>query len=199
MRIILHICCSNCAVYPVKTLREEGHSLIGLWFNPNIHPYEEYKLRLDSLRRLSDKWCIDMIHTEDYTPLDFFKMFNSANPEVLSEFIPPSPERCKSCYRLRLEKTAEEAHKQGFDGFSTTLLMSPYQDFTQIINIGKELADRYNVFFYPRDFRQHFRGAMSYASELGLYRQRYCGCIFSKEERDKKITNPKFQIPNKSQ
>lgn len=183
MNILLHICCSNCAIYPVKTLREEGHSLIGLWFNPNIHPYEEYKLRLDSLRRLSDKWCIDMIHTEDYTPLDFFKMFNSANPEVLSEFIPPSPERCKSCYRLRLEKTAEVASKHSFDAFTTTFLISPYQNFEQITKIGNEFADKYSIPFYHRDFRPYFRESMAIAKEIGLYRQKYCGCIYSREER----------------
>src|SRR4030067_519220 len=102
-------------------------------------------------------------------------------------------ERCKSCYRLRLGKTAEEAQRQGFDAFSTTLMISPYQDFEQIISIGKELAEKHNVIFYFRDFRQYFREAMAYAKEMGLYRQKYCGGIYSREEKAQSL---KLKIQN---
>jgi predicted adenine nucleotide alpha hydrolase (AANH) superfamily ATPase len=91
------------------------------------------------------------------------------------------------CYKLRLEKTAEEAKRQGFNAFSTTLLISPYQNFGQIVTIAKELEDKHNVSFYLRDFRPHFRASKAFARELGLYRQKYCGCIYSREERFEKL------------
>lgn len=193
MRILLHICCSNCAIYPVKTLRGKGYNLTGFWFNPNIQPYQEYKLRLDSLKDLTNRWRFDMIYMDEYAEGHaLFKM-----DEITTELheIPKYPERCKSCYRLRLEKTAEQAQKQGFDAFSTTLLISPYQDFEQIVTIGRELADKYNVLFYLRDYRQYFREAMAYAKEFGLYRQKYCGCIYSREERKREL-NSKSKIRN---
>jgi predicted adenine nucleotide alpha hydrolase (AANH) superfamily ATPase len=212
MKILLHICCSNCATYPFKILKSEGHDLSGFWFNPNIHPYEEYTLRLDSLKMLSKEWNIDMFYTEEYKPEDFFKILKYPHPlfikggqggiididiEQLSEnllldSLPPSPERCTSCYLLRLEKTAERAKKQDFDAFSTTLLISPYQEFEQIISAGRKLAEKYNVLFHLEDFRSYFRDSINLAKELGLYRQKYCGCIFSREERkNKKLTNEK--------
>ncbi|MBI5408031.1 MAG: epoxyqueuosine reductase QueH [Nitrospirae bacterium] len=232
MKILFHICCSNCALYPVKLSREEGHDFAGFWYNPNIHPQEEYQSRLDSLKRLSDMWRVEVIYNADYKPEEYFEVIKSPNfplqcfaatgaqplfqrgghtplsPLDRGEIpplprggnggvIPPSPERCKSCYLLRLEKTAERAHEEGFDAFSTTLLISPYQDFEQIINTGRRLADKYNVDFYLKDFRQHFREALKLAKELGLYRQKYCGCIFSKQEREHgKMTNSKAQISN---
>lgn len=186
MRILLHICCANCAIYPVKSLREEGHYLTGFWFNPNIHPYGEYRLRLDSLRSFTAQNNIDMIYDE-YEPVEFLKMFNPSvtdlsriNPDV----IPQHPERCKSCYSLRLEKTASKAAKYKFDAFTTTLLISPYQNFDGVTAIGREFADKYNVEFYLRDFRPDFRKAMAVSKELNFYRQKYCGCIYSREERE---------------
>ena len=185
MNILLHICCSNCALYPVKIIREEGHDFTGFWFNPNIQPYEEYELRLNSLKALADRWHIDMIYAEE----------DSGSMGGVSA---KRPERCKSCYKMRLEKTAEEAQRQGFDAFSTTLLISPYQDFEQIISIGSELAEKHNIIFYFRDLRQYFREAMAYAKEMGLYRQKYCGCIYSREERFRKgEKNSKSEVLNR--
>ncbi len=205
MKILLHICCSNCALYPYKILKSEGHVLTGFWYNPNIHPHEEYNSRLDSLKRLEleGEWRIDVVYTNEYKPEGYFEYLNknikSPLPPLFQRgefniptlakgaedgFFPSSTERCKFCYQLRLEKTAETARKEGFDAFSTTLLISPYQDFGQIVSTGKELADRYNILFHLKDYRPHFRDAMSLSKELGLYRQKYCGCIFSKIERD---------------
>ncbi len=226
MNILFHICCSNCALYPVKIIREEGHNFTGFWFNPNIQPYQEYELRLNSLKGLSERWRIDMIYNEyaetrsealspviardevpkqshwieaDLTILKDEIASPSAHNDkkvVFSKQIPRRPERCKSCYRLRLGKTAEEAQKKGFDAFSTTLLISPYQDFEQIVSIGSELAEKYNVLFYLRDFRQYFREAMTLARDLGLYRQKYCGCIYSREERLDQIQKSKIKNQN---
>lgn len=198
MKILLHICCSNCSLYPVKLLRSEKHDLTGFWFNPNIHPKEEYNLRLDSLKSLSNKWKFEVLYMEEYTPEEYFRMFNITDHELINNpgssgwngsdssrgfNTPPFRERCKSCYQLRLEKTAGHAHDHGYDAFSTTLLISPYQDFEQIVSTGKALADKYNILFHLNDYRPHFRDAAALAKELGLYRQKYCGCIFSREER----------------
>ena len=216
MKILLHMCCANCALYPVHVFRKEGHDFTGFWFNPNIHPLQEYTLRLESLKNLSDRWRIEMVYFDEYNPAEFFKMFDTGDSHVIStddlnglnslsslnynveknsETFPPHPERCKSCYSLRLERTAEQAQKHGFDAFSTSLLISPYQDFEQILRTGKKLADTYNVFFYFRDFRQYFREAMSYAGQIGLYRQKYCGCVYSeKEKKEKKRKNPNAKL-----
>ncbi|MBI5674250.1 MAG: epoxyqueuosine reductase QueH [Nitrospirae bacterium] len=187
MKILLHICCGNCAAYPFKLLQEERHDYSGFWFNPNIHPYEEYSLRLDSLKELAGRWFVKMHYTEDYDPAEYFKMFGiddlSGVDHVEEANNVERAERCKMCYKLRLEKTAEKVCQNGFDAFSTTLLISPYQDFEEIAATGKELAEKYNILFYVKDFRPHFRKSQAMAKELGLYRQKYCGCIFSREER----------------
>ena len=196
MNILLHVCCSNCSLYPIKILRSGDHDFTGFWFNPNIQPYEEYQSRLASLKKLSDLWQVDILYNEKYTPEEYFKALNIAedtlscfdsdnSPSSKDFIIPPAPDRCKSCYQLRLEKTAEEAKKGGFDAFTTTLLISPYQDFEQISATGSKLAEKYDVMFHMEDFRPHFRDAMNLAKELDLYRQKYCGCIFSREERFK--------------
>jgi len=198
MKILLHICCSNCALYPIKTFKLDGHDLTGFWFNPNIHPYDEYRSRLDSVKKLADEWHTDVHYITEYSPDDYFKMLNITDPGLIqragsngtttSEMsdIPPFPERCASCYMLRLERTARHANENGFDSFSTTLLISPYQDFEKIAATGKDLEKKYNVEFHLKDFRPFFRDAMSLSKELGLYRQKYCGCIYSKNERKKK-------------
>lgn len=191
MKILLHICCSNCAIYPFKLLKEEGHDFTGFWFNPNIHPLEEYSSRLDSLKILANKENIDVIYNEAYTPKDYFSLLDmdsdgSSVPEDIDT--PPFPERCRSCYRLRLERTAVYAKDHGFEAFSTTLFISPYQDFQGIIEKGNMLAEKYGLTFHLKDYRPYFRDAMAEAKDLELYRQKYCGCIFSKNEREKKRT-----------
>ena len=198
MNILLHICCSNCSLYPIKILGDKDHTFTGFWFNPNIHPYDEYRSRLASLKKLSDVWQLDIRYPEDYKPEEYFRALDitdEALPDRIglngpggsngsSDFhIPPAPDRCRTCYQLRLEKTAEEAKKGGFDAFTTTLLISPYQDFEQISKTGRKLAEQYNITFHLEDFRPFFRDAMNLAKEMGLYRQKYCGCIFSKAER----------------
>ncbi len=187
MKTLLHICCSNCALYPIKTFKSDGHDLTGFWFNPNIHPHDEYRSRLNSVKKLATQWHTNVHYIDKYTPEDYFKMLDIADPNAsgISD-IPPFPERCASCYMLRLERTARHAKENGFDAFSTTLLISPYQDFEKIAATGKELEKRYNVEFHLKDFRSFFRDAMTLSKELGLYRQKYCGCIYSKKEREKK-------------
>ena len=210
MNLLLHICCSNCSLYPVKILRNGNHNLTGFWFNPNIHPLEEYQSRLASIKKLSDLWHVDIQYLEEYKPEEYFRALNITDKTLLSQFglkglnrssgssefnSPPAPDRCRSCYQLRLDKTAKEAKKGGFDAFTTTLLISPYQDFEQICETGSRLAEKYDVLFHMEDFRPFFRDAMNLAKEMGLYRQKYCGCIFSREEkRISKMKNKKSKL-----
>ncbi|RJQ15012.1 MAG: hypothetical protein C4560_11230 [Nitrospiraceae bacterium] len=203
MKILFHICCGNCALYPIKLSRSDGHDFTGFWYNPNIHPHEEYQLRLNSLKKLSDIWHVEMIYENEYKPEEYFEHVRYviarsettkqspenviASPTARNDNAPPFPERCKSCYRLRLEKTARSASDEGFDAFSTTLLISPYQDYDRIVTTGKELSEKHKVAFYEKDFRPHFRDAIALSKELGLYRQKYCGCVYSRQEREEEV------------
>jgi predicted adenine nucleotide alpha hydrolase (AANH) superfamily ATPase len=193
MNILLHICCSNCATYPVRLIRQDNHNLAGFWFNPNIQPFDEYRSRFDSAQDLAGRWHFDLFGDEEYTPGEYFRMFNIDESGDLDGDVydvgrrqkPERPDRCRRCYELRLEKTAREASVRGFEAFSTTLLISPYQDYDQIMTTGREVAGRYDLIFFQRDFRPCFRDAGKLAAELGLYRQKYCGCMFSRDERDR--------------
>lgn len=172
MDILMHICCANCAVYPLQDLRKRGVSVKGLWFNPNIHPEEEYRLRLGALRDLQDRWGLDVQYAGQYG-LD----------EFLEAVEDHSGIRCEACYRIRLGETARRARAMGMDGFSTTLLVSPYQKFDLIAEMGRRMQEKYSVEFLLQDFRPGWRAGMSLSRQFGLYRQRYCGCVFSKQER----------------
>jgi predicted adenine nucleotide alpha hydrolase (AANH) superfamily ATPase len=172
LNILLHTCCSNCSVYSVNTLRSINHEVTGFWFNPNIHPSTEYDLRLKSMQKLVHLWKMDMIYHDEYGLVDF-----------LRAVVGKEDTRCRYCYRIRLERTAYEAAQKGFDAFCTTLLISPYQDFDTLIALGDELSQTYGVSFYGEDFRLGFKEGMAAAKELGLYRQKYCGCVYSEINR----------------
>ena len=173
MRILLHTCCSNCAIYPYEVLKNKGFDVVLFWYNPNIHPYTEYQLRLDSLKKLQKLWNLEVIYDADYS--EFYKFLKLVSGR--------EKERCEICYRIRLEKTAEKAKVIGITDFTTTLLVSPYQKFDKIIKIGMQISKNYNINFIAEDFRKGFRKAMNTAKELELYRQKYCGCIYSEAER----------------
>ncbi len=179
MNILLHTCCSNCAIYPLEALKDKGFDITLYWYNPNIHPYTEYKLRLDSLKKLQQLWKLKVIYDEYYR--EFYKFIQSVAGK--------EKERCPICYRLRLENTAKRAKDLGISYFTTTLLVSPYQNFDNIIKIGNELAGKYNIKFVEEDFRKGFNKTMTIGKALELYKQRYCGCIYSEAERYLKEIN----------
>lgn len=171
MKLLLHTCCAPCSVYCIDTLRQEGIEPVVYWFNPNIHPYSEYQKRRDCLKEYTNRIEINAIFEENYGLTDFCK-------KVTNDL----ENRCKNyCYPVRLEQTAKYAKENGYDSFTTTLLVSPYQNHEMLIKIGKEMAKKYAVEFLYRDFRKGFRQGQQKAKELGLYRQKYCGCIFSEE------------------
>ena len=171
-RLLLHTCCAPCSVYCVESLRGEGIEPVSFWYNPNIHPYQEYKARRDTLREYAASIGLALLVREDYGLRDFVRA-------VAGDL----DHRCGHCYACRLEETARYAAEHGFTHFSTTLLVSPYQDHQRICDTAEEMARRYGVAFLYRDFRPGFRSGQAKARELGLYMQKYCGCVFSEEER----------------
>ncbi|RMG04279.1 MAG: hypothetical protein D6726_03775 [Nitrospirae bacterium] len=172
MNLFLHICCANCAIYPVTVLRERGVEIKGFWYNPNIHPFTEYSARLDALKKLAQLWDIDMDYHDHYGLKEFVRavVYDEKN-------------RCEKCYRIRLEKTVRKAKDKGFEAFTTTLLFSPYQDRNLILETGMELQESFDIEFLGEDFRPGWKEGNRISRELGLYRQKYCGCIYSEMER----------------
>ncbi len=176
MKLLLHTCCAPCSVYCIDSLRKENIEPTVYWYNPNIHPYKEYEARRNCLVDYAKSINIQYIIDDEYG-LDQFCKNVSNNLET----------RCENyCYPIRLKKAFEYANKNGYDAVSTTLLVSPYQKHETIIETAKELAKKYNVEFLYRDFRPGFREGQAKARELGLYMQKYCGCIFSEEDRYQK-------------
>ena len=173
MNLLLHTCCAPCSVYCIDSLRKEGIEPVSYWFNPNIHPYIEYKTRRDTLIEYSKMENFKLIIEENYGLDDFCK--NVSND---------LKNRCKNyCYPVRLEQTAKFAKENGYDAFSTTLLVSPYQQHDVIKELAEQLAKKYEIDFVYKDFRVGFREGQAKARELGLYMQKYCGCVFSEEMR----------------
>ncbi len=172
MKLLMHICCANCALYPIKTLQHRGIEIEGLWFNPNIHPLTEYRARRDALKRLASLWQLTIDYHDLYGLKDFIR--NVVNRE---------DRRCHYCYTVRLEETARAAREKGMDAFTTSLLYSPYQNFDYITERGREFQEQYGIEFIGEDFRKGWHEGRKMSRELSLYRQKYCGCIYSEMER----------------
>ena len=176
MKILFHACCGVCSLYPIKKMREEGKDFALYYTNPNIHPYIEYKTRRDCLKDYLKSIKVKGIFKETYGLDEFCK-------NVVKDI----PNRCVNyCYRARLSETVKFAKENGYEFFSTTLLVSPYQKHEELKAVCEELSSAYGVKFLYRDFRVGFREGQKKARELGMYMQKYCGCIFSEEDRYQK-------------
>ena len=172
MHILLHVCCGPCSIYPAKYLREQGHDFTGYFFNPNIHPYREFVHRLDTLKNFAQRTDMKLIIDASYPLEDFLRQALSA-PDG----------RCRACYEIRLRQAARFAKEKKFDCFSTTLLVSPYQKHDIIIEIAEKIADEEQIPFYYADYRTGWQEGVKISREMELYRQPYCGCIFSEKDR----------------
>jgi epoxyqueuosine reductase len=170
--LLLHICCAPCTIYPYRILREKGASILGLYFNPNIHPYTEFAKRRDTLKQYADSCGLDVFFPNDYPMEEFLKGVVSLEED-----------RCSFCYHQRLKYAAVFAKTNNMDAFSTTLLYSIYQKHDLIRQIAEGLASEHGVPFYYEDFRKGWKEGIEISRESGLYRQKYCGCIFSEKER----------------
>ena len=172
MNTLLHICCAPCAIECIDSLRAEGQALTGFWFNPNIHPVTEYRARLDALKGYAETVNLPLLGHDRYGLRDFVR--------AVSENL---DDRCGACYAMRLDAAAGFAAANGFEAFTTTLLISPYQNRELLLETGRRAARAHGVKFLERDFRPRFREGQRRARELALYMQKYCGCVFSEEER----------------
>ncbi len=176
MKILLHICCAPCAIKVVESLRDGGFDITGYWYNPSIHPYGEWKKRRQALVELSDQADLPVIYDDNYDLVDNLTMLLE-NPEF--------GVRCLACYKDRLRATARTAHENGFEAFTTTLLYSKYQMHDEIREIAERIADDESTKFLYRDFRPLWGRGITASKKAGLYRQRWCGCIFSEYEAEK--------------
>jgi predicted adenine nucleotide alpha hydrolase (AANH) superfamily ATPase len=179
MNLLLHTCCGPCTIYPLNVLREEGVAVTGFFYRHNIHPYTEMMRRqeaLDSYAAIAD---LVLIHQEGYDLEGFIR--GAAFRES---------ERCRACYHDRLLTTAKLAKTKGFDAYSSTLLYSRYQNHDLIREMGETIADSVGVSFIYRDFRSGWREGIETSKRLQLYRQQYCGCIYSEKERYVKRSQP---------
>ena len=186
MKLLMHTCCAPCSIYCISYLREHNIEPVVYWYNPNIHPYKEYEARKNCLKEYTKIIEVEAIFEDEYGLKDFCK--NTIND---------LENRCTNyCYKVRLEKTVQYAKQNGYDTFTTTLFVSPYQKHEQLKKICEELAQKYDINFLYIDFRPGFRQGQAKARELGLYMQKYCGCVFSEEMRYYNRNSTKPSIPN---
>jgi len=174
LKVLLHICCAPCTIYSLKTLRDEGMDVTGYFYNPNIHPYSEFLKRLLTLENYARLSLMPLIVDKGYNLTSFLK-----------GAIEYGKDRCIFCYKIRLERTFIKALDEKFDAVSTTLLYSKYQRHEEIKNIGSQLSDIYAIPFIYKDFRIGWKEGIEASKKLNMYRQNYCGCIFSEYERYK--------------
>jgi len=194
MRLLFHCCCGPCATACVDALVDEGITPTLFWYNPNIHPLAEYNKRRDAFIALAaakelttEKFTQRYKGTKEGEEGGRGSGIRDRGEDEYGEQVflsrigeeTEAPRRCELCYRMRLEQTAATAVEKGFDAFSTSLLISPYQHHDVIRHVGEEVAARYGVQFLYRDFRPLFRQGQAQARALGLYMQKYCGCMYS--------------------
>lgn len=181
-RLFLHSCCAPCSSYVLEYLSRYFEITV-FFYNPNISPAEEYEKRVEEIRRMIGE--MEFVHPVklvegEYDPQVFFRMAKGM------ENIPEGGERCFGCYRLRMEEAARLAKEGNYDYFTTTLSISPLKNAQKINEIGEELAEIYQVSHLPSDFKKKngYKRSIELSGEYELYRQDYCGCVFSKRERE---------------
>jgi len=176
--LLLHCCCAPCSTHSIKSLQND-FVVTALFYNPNIHPRDEYLAREKEIRRLADKW-------------DFPLMVSSYDSELWFEGVkgfedaPEGGQRCPICFEMRLRRTEQLARSRGFDYFGTTLSISPHKNVEVINGTGRNLASEGGVRFLELDLKKKngFRESCRLSEQEGLYRQNYCGCVFSQKEAE---------------
>ncbi len=181
MKTLLHVCCAPCANQCVEVLRAENIELSAFWYNLNIHPYTEYRARRDCVREYAKSVELPLLEKDEYALRPFVR-------EIAGDI----ENRCEKCYVLRLYETARQAKEGGFDSFTSSLFISPYQNHDLMRETAERAAEEFGIDFLYRDFRPYFRQGQTVAREQGFYMQKYCGCVFSEEER---YLKPSKRIP----
>ena len=175
--VLVHSCCAHCAAYTVDYWRQQGYDVRALWYNPNIHPYTEHQHRLESMESLAQEINLPLIVTEGYDMMEYFRRVSGHEAK-----------RCRYCFNLRLSKTAETARQNSFNAFTTTLLISPQQKHDIIRETGNKIAGEKGLEFLYADLRKRYSDSRHLTKSLNLYRQQYCGCVYSEGERYADIT-----------
>ena len=172
MKVLLHVCCANCAIYPIKTMRDEGLEVMGFFYRHNIHPYTECVKRQEALQAYAEQINLKVIYQEGYDIEGFIQHVAFRESE-----------RCNYCYHDRLRSTALLAKRGKFDYFSSTLLYSKHQKHDLIRTMGESIEKSVGVSFLYQDYREGWKEGIECSKQMGLYRQHYCGCIYSEKER----------------
>ncbi|MBU4344322.1 MAG: epoxyqueuosine reductase QueH [Desulfobacteraceae bacterium] len=172
MKILLHICCAPCAIYPVKILRKQDMDVMGFFYKHNIHPYQECIRRQKALQSYAESIDLRVVYQEGYDLEGF-----------IQNVVFRESERCSYCYHDRLRSTALVAKRGKFDCFTSTLLYSKFQKHDMIKSIGESIGKKMGVPFYYKDFHIGWKQGIEESKRLGMYRQNYCGCIYSEKER----------------
>ena len=172
MNTLLHMCCAPCANQCIDVLAADGYAVTGFWYNPNIHPFTEYRSRRNCLREYTDSIGIKLLERDEYALRPFVR-------EIADDIA----NRCVKCYEMRLFSAAQTAKENGFDSFTSSLFISPYQNHELMRETAERAAAEFGVDFLYRDFRPYFKEGQTFAREHGFYMQKYCGCVFSEEER----------------
>lgn len=178
--LLLHSCCAPCSSYTLEYL-SQYFKITVYYYNPNIYPEEEFAKRVEEQQRLitqlPTKHPISFVEGH-YDPKEFYAVTKGLEKE------PEGGLRCFECFRLRLEKSAILSKENGFDYFTTTLTISPLKNADKLNEIGEEMAEKYGVKFLPSDFKKRggYQRSIQLSKEYNLYRQNYCGCIFSQRE-----------------
>lgn len=172
MKLLLHTCCGPCTIYPLGILRDEGMDVMGYFHRSNIHPLTECMKREETLKIYAEDMDLKLIIEKGYDLEGFLQTaaFREKN-------------RCTACYHHRLRTTAILARRGNFDAFSTTLLYSRHQQHERIKTIGESVARETGVGFFYRDFRDGWQQAIEESKQRNMYRQPYCGCIYSEKDR----------------
>ncbi len=180
-KILLHICCGPCAIYPILRLREQGFEVVAFFANPNIHPLSEYLRRREAVQYCAEKFDFEVIYMDELWNIQNW-LRAVANKQDIGE------RRCAYCYTQRLQICAQMVQQDVFNShkftmFSSSLLYSRYQRHELIIKCAESAAKQYDVKFYYEDFRVGWQQGIDISKEMGIYRQAYCGCIYSEAER----------------
>jgi len=202
MNLLVHVCCAPCFCFTDKRLREQGHKVTGFWYSPNIHPAAEYDLRLEAMHKYSALKGTPIVFCGGNAPEDIerwaraafsssenreWRTANRADDSRFANLESRTVNRCAGCYDVRLREAALYAKENNFDAFTTTLLYSIYQKHNLIRAAGERIAAEVGIQFFYEDFRKGWREGICISKELGLYRQKYCGCFLSEQESIKSL------------
>ena len=171
-KVLIHACCAHCAAYTVEHWRQQGYEVGTYWYNPNIQPFREHQDRLESMRSLAQQMNLPLITEGGYDMVEYFRRVAGDEEN-----------RCRHCFELRLSKTAEIAKQHGYDAFTTTLLISPHQQHDTLRIVGEKVADDRGIEFLYADLRKRYSDSRHITKPMDLYRQQYCGCLYSEWER----------------